>query len=112
MPAALLATVGLAAPAALVLGFLLAGLAGLAVAVACVAGSFLVRRRRRWTWAPAVAGLLAAAGLLQAVVAPGLLGDPVLEGSVRLLCVAALVLVVSGSWRGPTPSADAPPRAP
>ena len=99
----------LIAPAAVVLGFALAGWWGLAVAGGCVAGAVLLGQRPRWPLAAAVVGLVTVAGVVQAALAPGRLGEPAVEGTVRLLCVAALVLVVTASWRAPRPSGDAPP---
>jgi arabinofuranan 3-O-arabinosyltransferase len=93
----------LAVPTALVLGFVLAGSWGLVVAAVCAAASVLVRHRLRWGLTTGVAGLVAVAGVLQAALAPGRLGEPGLEGTVRLLCVAAVVLVVSASWRSARP---------
>jgi arabinofuranan 3-O-arabinosyltransferase len=100
----------------LVVGSALAGWWGALVALACVALTALAGSRQpRHRWSGVVAGLAAAlvttGGLVQAWWAPGRLGGPALEGALRLLCVAALVLVVSASWRAPTPTADAPPAA-
>ena len=103
---------GLVVPAGLGLGFGLAGWWGLVVAVSCIAGTVLLRRSQRWAVTAAIAGLVTVAGVLQAALAPGRLGEPALEGVVRLLCVAAVVLVVSASWRAPRSSGDAPPGAP
>jgi arabinofuranan 3-O-arabinosyltransferase len=100
---------------ALLLGFLLAGWWGALVAAPCLlltAGPWvqLPLRVRSVVVSGLVAGLVTVAGLVQAWWAPGRLGGPALEGTLRLLCVAALVLV-SASWRAPGPSADARPDA-
>jgi arabinofuranan 3-O-arabinosyltransferase len=102
--------------AGLLLGFLLAGWWGVLAAVPClVVGVAPLPRVRRGLQsllaAGLVAGLVTGAGLAQAWWAPGRLGGPALEGTLRLVCVAALVLVVSASWRAPTPSGDARPGA-
>ena len=104
--------VALIAPAGLVLGFALAGWWGLVVAVGCVGGTMLFRHRHHWILPAAIAGAMAVAGGLQAALAPGRLGDPAVESTIRLLCVAAVVLVVCAFRREPTPSGDAPPAAP
>jgi arabinofuranan 3-O-arabinosyltransferase len=103
------------APAGLLVGFLLAGWWGLLVAVPFIVVATgplppVQRRVRPVLVAGLVAGLVSTAGLAQAWWAPGRLGDPALEGFLRLLCVAALVLV-SASWRAPGPSGDARPAA-
>ncbi|MEO6413748.1 MAG: alpha-(1-_3)-arabinofuranosyltransferase family protein [Pedococcus sp.] len=94
--------------AAVVAGPLLAGWWGLGVAVGAVALAALSGHSR---WAPVlVGGLLTAAGVVQAVVAPGRLGSAGLEGSVRLLSLAAVVLLLALTWsaRGPRPAGAAP----
>lgn len=100
--------------AALLVGWLLSGWWGLLVAVPCVVlaapSTRGVRRRRRLVVAWSVAALVTTAGLVQAWWAPGQLGASALEGTLRLLCVAALVLV-SASWSAPSPSGDVRPPA-
>lgn len=101
--------------AALLVGWLLSGWWGLLVAVPCVALAALAaparqRRQQQLVVAGSVAALVTTAGLVQAWWAPGRLGDGALEGTLRLLCVAALVLV-SASSSAPSPSADARPTA-
>ncbi|GAA2162868.1 alpha-(1-_3)-arabinofuranosyltransferase [Pedococcus bigeumensis] len=101
--------------ATLLLGFLLAGWWGALVAVPCLlltVGPWLrvPLRVRSLVVGGLVAGLVTVAGLVQAWWAPGRLGGPALEGTLRLLCVAGLALV-SASWRAPGPSADARPDA-
>ncbi len=102
--------------AGLAVGLLLSGWWGLILAAPCVlVAAGLPPRVARGRTSTLVAGLVVvlvtAAGLVQAWWAPGRLGGPGVEGALRLLCVAALVLVVSASWRAPGPSADARPAA-
>ncbi|SDP01909.1 arabinofuranan 3-O-arabinosyltransferase [Pedococcus dokdonensis] len=102
----------------LLVGWLLAGWWGLLVAVPCVA----VGSGRRWPLRPGhrlvvpvlVTALVTTAGLVQAWWVPGRLGGPATEAALRLLCVAALTVVVSASGRSgraPGPSTDARPGA-
>jgi arabinofuranan 3-O-arabinosyltransferase len=101
----------------LLLGFLLSGWWGLLVAVPCVALAAapvvptLSGRVAPHVPTAVVAALVTVAGLIQAWWAPGRLGGAEFEGSLRLMCLAALVLVVSASWRAPAPSGDARPDA-
>ncbi|TPG17849.1 DUF3367 domain-containing protein [Pedococcus bigeumensis] len=94
--------------AALVAGAVLAGWWGLSLAIGAVVVAALVGNR---AWPPVlVGGLLTAAGVVQAVFAPERLGSDGLEGSVRLLSLAAVVLLLALTWsaRGPRPAAAAP----
>ncbi|WP_162259392.1 alpha-(1-_3)-arabinofuranosyltransferase family protein [Phycicoccus sp. Soil803] len=101
---------------ALLVGFLLAGWWGAVIAGPCVLLTIGPlprgpRRLRPLLVGGLVVGLVTVAAVVQAWWAPGRLGGAGVEGTLRLLCVAALALVVSGSWRAPGPSADARPDA-
>ncbi|KGN42884.1 alpha-(1-_3)-arabinofuranosyltransferase domain-containing protein [Knoellia aerolata] len=80
---------------------LAAGPAGAVIALVAVV---LVRRVAvpHWSWPAAVLALGAAAALTQVVLAPGALGSSAVEGSVRVLVLAAFVLAAAASSQEPT----------
>ena len=81
-----------AVAASLAVALLLVGAWGLALLLVALPVVLAARHR---AWAPwVVAAPVLLAGVLQAAVAPGRLGDPWLEASLRLLCVLGLVLAL------------------
>lgn len=81
-------------------GLLVAGLTGAGIALLAVV---LIRRLAvpAWFWPAAVLVLGVVAAVTQAVLAPGSLGSSAVEGSVRVLVLAAFGLAVSSSSQEP-----------
>ncbi|MFW5471560.1 alpha-(1-_3)-arabinofuranosyltransferase domain-containing protein [Knoellia sp. CPCC 206435] len=81
-------------------GLLVAGPTGAAIALLAVV---LVRRLAapRWFWPAGVLALGVAAAVTQAVLAPGAPGASAVEGSVRVLVLAAITLAVAASSQEP-----------
>ena len=76
-------------------GLVIAGPFG---AIAATLGALLSLGLRPRVRAGAVASLIALCGLTQAVLAPGSLGGSAVEGSIRLVLLAAVALAASLSW--------------
>jgi arabinofuranan 3-O-arabinosyltransferase len=93
------------------LAALMAGPWGLLAGGAAALVAWRLRRAPAWAVVAVVVTPAVAAGLLQAVVAPGRIGSPWLETTTRLLVVAALVLAACAGANGaPRPRADVPRR--